>query len=85
LFQILSLALLRGSNFSEASWKKRFCVSHVGPKSNDSSNSAVRCGIILSGGREIVYRRRADYLPKQYLNFIEDALYYITPSIALKR
>jgi len=44
-------------------------------KSNGSSNSAVRCGIILSGGsgkrlRDIVYRRRADYLPKQYLNFI---------------
>ena len=42
---------------------------------NDSSSPAVRCGIILSGGngkrlRDVVYRRRADYLPKQYLNFI---------------
>ena len=44
-------------------------------ESNDSSNSAVRCGIILSGGngkrlRDFVFRRRADYLPKQYLNII---------------
>ena len=44
-------------------------------KSNDSCSSANRCGIILSGGngkrlRDVVYRRRADYLPKQYLNFI---------------
>jgi len=44
-------------------------------KLNDSSSSAVRCGIILSGGngtrlRDFVFRRRADYLPKQYLNFI---------------
>ena len=45
--------------------------------SNDSSSSssAVRCGIILSGGdgtrlRDFVFRRRADYLPKQYLNII---------------
>jgi len=42
---------------------------------NDSSSPAVRCGIILSGGngtrlRDFVFRRRADYLPKQYLNFI---------------
>jgi mannose-1-phosphate guanylyltransferase len=42
---------------------------------NDSPGSAVRCGIILSGGngkrlRDVVYRRRADYLPKQCLNFI---------------
>lgn len=39
---------------------------------NDSDN---RYGIILSAGngmrlRDYVYRRRADYLPKQYLNFI---------------
>jgi mannose-1-phosphate guanylyltransferase len=39
---------------------------------NDSGN---RYGIILSAGngmrlRDFVYRRRADYLPKQYLNFI---------------
>jgi mannose-1-phosphate guanylyltransferase len=39
---------------------------------NDSDN---RYGIILSAGngmrlRDFVYRRRADYLPKQYLNFI---------------
>lgn len=38
-------------------------------------NSNNRYGIILSGGngmrlRDFVYRRRADYLPKQYLNFI---------------
>jgi mannose-1-phosphate guanylyltransferase len=44
-------------------------------QSNGSANSAARCGIILSGGngerlRDVVYRRRADYLPKQYLNFI---------------
>lgn len=42
---------------------------------NDSSSSAVRCGIILSGGngtrlRDFVFSRRADYLPKQYLNII---------------
>ena len=39
---------------------------------NESDN---RYGIILSGGngmrlRDFVYRKRADYLPKQYLNFI---------------
>jgi len=38
-------------------------------------NSDNRYGIILSAGngmrlRDFVYRRRADYLPKQYLNFI---------------
>ncbi len=41
-------------------------------KQNTSDN---RYGIILSGGngtrlRDFVYGRRADYLPKQYLNFI---------------
>ena len=40
-----------------------------------SATSADRWGIILSGGngkrlRDFVYRRRADYLPKQYLNLI---------------
>jgi mannose-1-phosphate guanylyltransferase len=44
-------------------------------KPNDSPGSADRWGIILSGGngtrlRDLVYRKRADYLPKQYLNFI---------------
>ncbi len=41
----------------------------------DTPGFADRWGIILSGGdgtrlRDWVYRRRADYLPKQYLNFI---------------
>jgi mannose-1-phosphate guanylyltransferase len=44
-------------------------------RSNDSASAADRWGIILSGGsgkrlRDLVYRKRADYLPKQYLNFI---------------
>ncbi|HEY7317144.1 MAG TPA: sugar phosphate nucleotidyltransferase [Candidatus Binatia bacterium] len=44
-------------------------------KPNDALGSADRWGIILSGGngtrlRDVVYRRRADHLPKQYLNFI---------------
>jgi mannose-1-phosphate guanylyltransferase len=44
-------------------------------KPNDAPSSADRWGIILSGGngtrlRDLVYRKRADYLPKQYLNFI---------------
>ncbi|HTN73483.1 MAG TPA: sugar phosphate nucleotidyltransferase [Methylomirabilota bacterium] len=44
-------------------------------KPNESSNSAVRCGIILSAGdgrrmRDFVYRQRGDHLPKQYINFI---------------
>ena len=44
-------------------------------KLNDPTSSADRWGIILSGGngtrlRDLVYRKRADYLPKQYLNFI---------------
>jgi len=44
-------------------------------KPNDPASSADRWGIILSGGngtrlRDLVYRKRADYLPKQYLNFI---------------
>jgi mannose-1-phosphate guanylyltransferase len=44
-------------------------------KPNDPASSADRWGIILSGGngtrlRDLVYRRRTDYLPKQYLNFI---------------
>jgi mannose-1-phosphate guanylyltransferase len=42
---------------------------------NEPANSAGRWGIILSGGngkrlQDLVYRKRADYLPKQYLNFI---------------
>jgi mannose-1-phosphate guanylyltransferase len=42
---------------------------------NDAVSFAHRWGIILSGGngtrlRDLVYRKRADYLPKQYLNFI---------------
>jgi len=44
-------------------------------KSNDPARTADRWGIVLSGGngtrlRDLVYQRRADYLPKQYLNFI---------------
>jgi mannose-1-phosphate guanylyltransferase len=44
-------------------------------KRNGLSDSAVRAGIILAGGdgkrlRELVYRRRGDYLPKQYLNLV---------------
>jgi mannose-1-phosphate guanylyltransferase len=44
-------------------------------KPNDPAISADRWGIVLSGGngtrlRHLVYRRRADHLPKQYLNFI---------------
>jgi mannose-1-phosphate guanylyltransferase len=44
-------------------------------KPNDPTTSADRWGIVLSGGngtrlRDMVYRKRADYLPKQYLNFI---------------
>jgi mannose-1-phosphate guanylyltransferase len=42
---------------------------------NDALSSTSRWGIILSGGngtrlRELVYCRRSDYLPKQYLNFV---------------
>jgi mannose-1-phosphate guanylyltransferase len=41
----------------------------------DIAGFAHRWGIILSGGngmrlRDLIYRRRADYLPKQYMNFI---------------
>jgi mannose-1-phosphate guanylyltransferase len=41
----------------------------------DGTGSVERWGIILSGGngtrlRDLVYQRRADYLPKQYLNFL---------------
>ena len=41
----------------------------------DAARSAHRWGIVLAGGngtrlRDLVYRKRADYLPKQYLNFI---------------
>jgi mannose-1-phosphate guanylyltransferase len=41
----------------------------------NSNNALGHWGIILSGGsgmrlRDFVHRRRADYLPKQYLNFI---------------
>ena len=41
----------------------------------DAASSAHRWGIVLAGGngtrlRDLVYRKRADYLPKQYLNFI---------------
>lgn len=41
----------------------------------DAARSAQRWGIVLAGGngkrlRDLVYRKRADYLPKQYLNFI---------------
>ena len=44
-------------------------------KPTDPASSADRWGIILSGGngkrlRDLVYRKRADYLPKQYLNFV---------------
>jgi mannose-1-phosphate guanylyltransferase len=44
-------------------------------KPTDSAASADRWGVILSGGngtrlRDLVYRKRANYLPKQYLNFI---------------
>jgi mannose-1-phosphate guanylyltransferase len=44
-------------------------------KGIDAANSALRWGIVLAGGngarlRDLVYRKRADYLPKQYLNFI---------------
>jgi mannose-1-phosphate guanylyltransferase len=44
-------------------------------KPNDAPSIPDRWGIILSGGngtrlRDLVYRTRADYLPKQYLNFI---------------
>ena len=44
-------------------------------KPNDAPSSADRWGIILSGGngtrlRDLVHRRRADYLPKQYMNFV---------------
>ena len=44
-------------------------------KSNDPACTADRWGIVLSGGngtrlRDLVYQRRADNLPKQYLNFI---------------
>src|SRR5512132_4370926 len=42
----------------------------------DAVRSAHRWGIVLAGGngtrlRDLVYRKRADYLPKQYLNFID--------------
>ena len=48
-------------------------MTHLKP--SDPASSADRWGIILSGGngtrlRDFVFRRRADYLPKQYLNFI---------------
>lgn len=44
-------------------------------KSDDPAPTADRWGIVLSGGngrrlQDLVYQRRADYLPKQYLNFI---------------
>jgi len=44
-------------------------------KSKDAARTADRWGIVLSGGngrrlRDLVYQRRADYLPKQYLNFV---------------
>jgi mannose-1-phosphate guanylyltransferase len=40
----------------------------------DATRSDHRWGIVLAGGngtrlRDLVYRKRADYLPKQYLNF----------------
>lgn len=43
--------------------------------SNQPAGFTHRWGIVLSGGngtrlRDLVYRKRADYLPKQYLNFI---------------
>ena len=42
---------------------------------NKPAGYGQRWGIVLSGGngvrmRDLVYRKRADYLPKQYLNFI---------------
>ena len=45
------------------------------PEPNSPARSADRWGIVLSGGngtrlRDWIYHRRADYLPKQYLNFI---------------
>lgn len=45
------------------------------PKSNDSFSPTARCGIILAAGagkrmRDLVFRLRADHLPKQYINFI---------------
>ena len=48
-------------------------MTHLKP--NNPARSADRWGIILSGGngtrlRDLVYHKRADYLPKQYLNFI---------------
>lgn len=44
-------------------------------KPNEPASSDHHWGIILSGGngtrlRDLVYHRRTDYLPKQYLNFI---------------
>lgn len=52
-------------------------MTHLIPhdQPNYAASSARRWGIILSGGsgtrlRDLVYRKRADYLPKQYLNFI---------------
>lgn len=41
----------------------------------DSSNLGIHCGIVLSAGngtrlRELVYQRRGDDLPKQYVNFV---------------
>lgn len=50
-------------------------MTDLKPNNSSASSSADRCGIILSGGngkrlRDVVYRRRADYLPKQYLNFV---------------
>jgi CTP:molybdopterin cytidylyltransferase MocA len=43
-------------------------------KGNASAQCAARWGVVLAGGngtrlRELVYRRRADYLPKQCVNF----------------
>jgi len=45
-------------------------------KFNDSASRSHRWGIVLSGGngmrlREWVHSRRGDYLPKQYVNFID--------------
>jgi mannose-1-phosphate guanylyltransferase len=44
-------------------------------KPNGSARTADRWGIILAGGngtrlRDLIYGRRADHLPKQYLNFV---------------